>query len=624
MRIPLAIRIFLAQLAFAVAVGAVAYGFVDTTFRNYFESWKSRLETFPAEAVWSPLAHEVGRSLLIQEGKIEEARDLNRERIVAGLESFLRGIPSIQSMLVVDSENRILFSNDRAAVDLAFRDPEMLDFLGGSEIRRRRLATGGAEALSQVMVPIFADPVGEGTPPRIGSVVVTFRNDPALSARLPEIAPPVVDPRQYAEPLIALLVLAGAGGLVVTLFALLPIRRLDRALKEFRRRGFRGGLDAATLGLDRSLTDTVHAINELGGRLEALDVRGREREALLATLSQTLEDGMLALDPDGEPVAWNAASVRLLCGAGSDRTDEASCLRAALDRHPALAERPEEGTLSREVAIVREDGTRAPVGVTVVAFEVKPGVPGSLLLLRDLASFRKVEEHLLEAGRFAVLAHLAGGLAHEIRNPLHSIGLNAGVVEQYVGAFGDGSPDGAVAESLRAIQDETRRLTDLLNNYLGMLRSGVEPGLIDVREICRRVLQLLAFAALKSRVDLRLDGDEDLPLVPGVPDRIQQAILNLVLNAIQAMPHGGTVILNTVEAGGHVRVTVSDTGPGVPEDVVPHLFETRLTTKPGGSGLGLPLVRLIAEAHGGSVSYRSRPGEGSAFTLVLPSTPRAA
>src|SRR5262249_16482997 len=162
-------------------------------------------------------------------------------------------------------------------------------------------------------------------------------------------------------------------------------------------------------------------------------------------------------------------------------------------------------------------------------------------------------------------------------------------------------------------------------------------------------IQLLSYAAMKARVEIQLEGEADLPAVFGVPDRLQQAVLNLVLNAIQAMPHGGRgsppkppadrpaggarartgpgrpagapggrVCVQRTAANDLVRVTVTDTGPGLPQELAEGLFDTRVTTKSGGTGLGLPLVRMIAEAHGGSVWYRSDPGHGATFTLVLP------
>ncbi len=619
MRLPIALRIFAAHLAFTVVVAFAAVWSVERAFDEYFRTWKDRLATIPAEAIFQPLAQEVGRSLLLQEDSLPEVREREQERITDGLKSVLKGIPSVESVLIIDTENRILFASDPTVIDLAFRGNEEMVELLRSEVVERRVISSGDRKVTRVMVPIVdASGGGDRRANRLGSVVVHYVPDPALASRIPDLTPPTLRPgAQFQKPLIALLALAGAGGLVVTLFALGPIRRLDRALEAFRKQGFQGEFAASAADLGKEFASTVDAINELGKRLQAMDGQGRERETLLATLSQTLEDGMLALGPGGDPVAWNAAAVRLLCG---DRSagDEATCLRAALARHPGLAETSLSGGSSIEVEIDRGEETPLPLGVTRVPLDLRPRERGVLLLLRDLATFRKVEAHLLEAGRFATLANLAGGLAHEIRNPLHSIGLNAGVVEQYLGQFPGGTSHRAVEESLRAIQDETRRLTDLLNNYLGMLRSGGEPSLVDVREVCRSVVQLLGFAALKSRVEIRLEGDEDLPLVRGVRDRIQQAILNLVLNAIQAMPGGGQVLLSTTVAAGHVRVTVTDTGPGLPEEVASGVFETRVTTKPGGSGLGLPLVRLIVEAHGGSVSCRSTPGQGAAFTMVLP------
>jgi two-component system sensor histidine kinase HydH len=133
------------------------------------------------------------------------------------------------------------------------------------------------------------------------------------------------------------------------------------------------------------------------------------------------------------------------------------------------------------------------------------------------------------------------------------------------------------------------------------------------------VVQLVRFTADKSHVEIRVEGEESLPSVRGIPDRLQQAILNLVLNAIQAVPDGGTLNIRTDASEGVVRLTVSDTGPGLAQGLAAdQLFDTRVTTKPGGTGLGLPLVRMIVEAHGGSVRYRSTPGHGAAFTLVLP------
>jgi signal transduction histidine kinase len=624
-RVPLSLRIFLISVAFTVATGVLALGLVRQSFQRYYERWERSLATLPSEQVFDGSASEIARSLLLRLGREPEVKERDQDRIAQGLNAILREIPSISSFLVLDRDRRIQYANQPSAVDLTFTGEENASLFASDQIVRRTKVSGAGTTLTEVMIPIFDEPpAGHGERTRLGSLVIDYAPDAALVARIPQLRPPSVSPRDSMFPLFAFLLAGVCGGILVAGLTALPVRRLDRALRDFRERGFRGGIDAKRLGLGEELASTVSAINEMGGRLEALDSRGREREALLATLSQSLEEGMIAIDERQMPVAWNAAALRIL-GVPREGANDAA-LRAALDRHPELSIGWSAGSVHppRNVEIKREGGESVPVQLTEVPFEPRPGASGTLVLLRDLATLRKVEAHLLEAGRFAVLAHLAGSLAHEIRNPLHSIGLNAGVVQQYVGQPVSRPAVIAMSESLRTIQEETRRLSDLLNNYLGLLRSAPEPVYVDVRDVCRRVIQLLSYAAMKARVEIQFEGNVELPAVFGVPDRLQQAVLNLVLNAIQAMPHGGRVALQTSEADGLVRVSVADTGPGLPQDLAEQLFDTRVTTKPGGSGLGLPLVRMIAEAHGGSVWYRSDPGKGATFTLVLPSAREAA
>lgn len=630
MRIPLSARIILVQLVFTAGAAAVAAYMVRAAFHRYAASWEREVATLPTEHLLEPLASEVARSLLLTRDKLPEVRERDQEAIARGLRALLKAVPAVRYLLVADQDHRIQFASDPRWLDLAYRDPDYLSLLA-AEVPTRRPRLEGEETVTELMLPIYDEgPGGSGADRRrLGSVIVGLASDPVLLARVPPLRPPEIPPGEYLWPLTVLLGVVAAGSLLVSALTGWPVRRLDRALREYRARGYEGRFELPGVSSGTGLATTVTAISELGVRLAALDALAREREALLATLTQALEDGMVALDPSGRPLAWNRAALRMLgadaasSGADADDDEEAR-LRQAIERQPGLF--PSKGDLAgpaeRDLRLEEKGGEPAVVHVLEVPFEVRPGRKGRLVFLRDLTMLRKVETHLLEAGRYSVLAHLAGSLAHEIRNPLHSIGVNASVLEQYVTAMArDDRSFKAVSESLSAIKEETHRLTELLNNYLGMLRSAPDPGPVDLRDLCRRVLRLLAYPASLSKVVLRLEGDEDLPPVHGVPDRLQQAILNLVLNAIQAMPGGGLVRVRTTALEGSVQVAVSDTGPGLPPELAQRLFDTRITTKSGGAGLGLPIVRMIVESHGGSVWYRSKPGEGTIFTLVLPAEP---
>jgi signal transduction histidine kinase len=581
------------------------------------------------EQAISPWVGQIARSLLLQLAKDEETTRQERQlSISSGLNKLIDSLP-MEALVIVDQENRIQYISDPQYLDLRYTDAERIALFSSNVPKRRLIDLPSGGRGVEIMLPVF-DQSGDQEPQagdrRLGSVLVNYRPDPELAERLPRLSPPEVGPWAYLQPLILFFAVAVGGGILLAALTGVPVRRVERALADFKARGFKGGLDPKDVGVPADLASTVQAISELGGRLEALDAQGRDREAMLETLSQTLEDGMVAVDPAGEPVAWNPAALRLLCGDRDEReseedgeTPEAESLKQALQRNADLnltINRADIG--NRELEILYADGTSALTRVTQVPVALGPDMTGTLLLLRDLAALRKVEEHLLDAGRFAVLAHLAASLAHEIRNPLHAIQLNASVVQQYAGQLPSGDKSKAVSESLHVIKTETARLSDLLNNYLGMVRPSDDASPVDLRDLSRRVIQLVDFAARKSRVEIELEGEESPPMVFGVANRLQQAILNLVLNAIQAMPEGGTVTLRIDSYAEMVRLAVSDTGPGLPQELADQLFDTRVTTKQEGSGLGLPLVRLIAESHGGGVWYRSKPGEGASFMMVLP------
>lgn len=622
----LPLRIFLVQLLFTLGAGGAAVFLVRQAFESYGNEWRQQVVDLPPQIALQPLVNQVAAAYLRRlQDPVEEQRELTRERISEGISSLVKAMPAIESLIVVDSNLTIQYASDRDLVDLTYTNPEYRAFLSSEVETRRPVTTRLGKDVWEVVWPIrkeSADGAPAGQSDRLGAVLVRYRKDESTLESFKQIIH--VKPVSWdaiVRPLLPFLLAGVMASVLVAAWTAFPVRRLVRALDEYRDRGYRGGLDTKGLDLPGELAAAVRAINEMGGRLESLDARGREREALLGTLAQSLEEGMIALDSSGSPVAWNAAAMRLLAPAAAESgragSDESEALRFGLARYSTEL-RAAARSGSTEILIERDGEETVLAEVTRVPIETRPGVEGVLLLMRDLSMLRKVEGHLLEAGRFATLAHLAGALAHEIRNPLNSIGLNAAALKENLVSSARVSRIESMRDSVETIEGETRRLTDLLNNYLGLLRSTPVPGAVDVRDLCRRVIQLLRYSALKSRVEIGLEGADDVPPIHGVPDRIQQAILNLTLNAIQATPRGGRVTLRITVSEGAVKLTVSDTGPGLPPEIAEHVFEAKVSTKSGGTGLGLPLVRMIAEAHGGTVRYAPGPDRGASFTLTLP------
>ncbi|MBI2826116.1 MAG: sensor histidine kinase [Planctomycetia bacterium] len=225
---------------------------------------------------------------------------------------------------------------------------------------------------------------------------------------------------------------------------------------------------------------------------------------------------------------------------------------------------------------------------------------------------------------YTEIARLAGGLAHEIKNPLSTIGLNMELLAEDFGQ--DDSPRARRAlAKIAVVERECQRLQNLLDDFLNFAKVR-KPRLesSDLNEEVRRVLDFLRPKAQEGRIEVVSYLQSDLPGVLLDRETFQSALLNLVINAQQAMPDGGQLVVSTETTPRGVALHLIDTGCGMDERTRARIFEAFYSTKTGGSGLGLPIARKIVEAHGGQIRVESEPGRGTHFTIELPVPPRLA
>jgi signal transduction histidine kinase len=260
------------------------------------------------------------------------------------------------------------------------------------------------------------------------------------------------------------------------------------------------------------------------------------------------------------------------------------------------------------------------------AYLMKPCKPNDLLLAVDQALKQRVlieekkelQRRALVAEKLAAIGTMTAGLSHEIKNPLNAATLQLNVLERRVRRLPP-EMQPTLTEPLRLVQEEVTRLNSVLEDFLAFARPReLRQAPIDVTAMLSHVVDLLAPQADKAGVQLDRDWKDDGLRVVGDDVRLQQAVMNLVLNAIQATPDGGHVHIEAGQTGDMVRVTVEDTGPGIPDDIRQRIFEPFFTTKAGGSGLGLPLVHSIIEQHGGSIAIEHGDLGGARFAIRLP------
>ena len=220
------------------------------------------------------------------------------------------------------------------------------------------------------------------------------------------------------------------------------------------------------------------------------------------------------------------------------------------------------------------------------------------------------------------LARIAGGLAHEIKNPLSTMAINLALLEEEFKktAEEEGSArTGRVLKRVSALQREVNRLEGILEDFLRYARGGeVNRAPMDLGELVRDTLSFVESEDSLQAIRHHVDMPSSLPMVLLDKGLFQQALVNLFVNARQAMPDGGELIVQAQRMGNFVEVTVTDTGVGMEPEALERCFDIYWSNKKQGTGLGLPTVRRIVEEHEGAIEVVSEPGRGTSIRIVLP------
>jgi signal transduction histidine kinase len=233
---------------------------------------------------------------------------------------------------------------------------------------------------------------------------------------------------------------------------------------------------------------------------------------------------------------------------------------------------------------------------------------------RTIEELREAQKQVLQAEKLATIGQMAAGIAHELNTPLTYIMGNLELLHA------QGLSD-KQKEMLGSVGRGADRIKGLAQSLLAFSRPGQEvPAPLNVNEVIERSLELCHYQILKSGVQLEKQLATGLPNVSGVSNQLEMALINLVVNAIQAMGRGGRLKITSAADDSGVQVAVADTGPGIPESIQPTIFEPFFTTKPEGqgTGLGLSTVLMIVERHNGRIAFTTKAGAGTTFRIHLP------
>ena len=217
-----------------------------------------------------------------------------------------------------------------------------------------------------------------------------------------------------------------------------------------------------------------------------------------------------------------------------------------------------------------------------------------------------------------LLERLLARLAHEIRNPLSSLDIHVQLLEEDLGGLAPQLRD-HLTSRLEIIQGELHRLDSIVEHFLQLAGpSALDLEQVDMEKIVTHVCELLRPEAAAREIEIFTRVEDSLPPLSADPVRLTQALLNLVINALQAVDRNGWIEVTAAIAGQAVSLAVSDNGPGIPQEKLPAIFDPYFTTKTEGSGLGLWIAQQIVTAHGGTLQAQNAPESGALFTIRLP------
>jgi len=240
-------------------------------------------------------------------------------------------------------------------------------------------------------------------------------------------------------------------------------------------------------------------------------------------------------------------------------------------------------------------------------------------LTGTLSRLQAAQQELLVAERMATVGRLSLKVAHEVRNPISAIELNAELLRDLARARAGEADMDEAAGIIASIQDQVKTLDGLTEEYLQFARFA-RPNFEEesVADLVEELAEFVRPLATRQGLTVRTETDRTMPMMEIDRGLLRQAILNLVKNAMEALSRGGEIVLSSGVRGDHADIVVADTGPGIDPQVARNLFEPFFTTKTQGTGLGLSIARQISEEHGGELSWRNRPGGGAEFTIRLP------
>jgi signal transduction histidine kinase len=513
--------------------------------------------------------------------------------------------PLIYEVSITDVNGMVLVSSDRSLPGTTTPARANLSQLVSSGFMQQLRLLYGPARTYEVDYAFQIGPPGNQIP--FGIVRVAVQTGLLRT----NITPPLRSAALLALASVVISVLLAA---IVSNISLAPIKRITAQLDRISK----GEFDQKPLDREDEFGQVSTKISQIGMQLRGVrEIFSNLRENIDQVLGG-LDDGLLLFSVDGRAVMVSPAVERFL----STPSDQLLGRRAEdifpPDHDVREAVMLQNGELvpvaSAEVVLTSIDGPARRVGVSVEAIGEGDARMGTLVKFKDLESRERIGTQLQVSERLANLGRITAGVAHEVKNPLNSMRI---WLENLKASLPD--VDGLPLQAVRVLDNEIDRLDSVVKRFLDFTRPPeMHQEESSLKEILETVLAVERPELAKANIKLETRLDADVPSVLVDRPLLQQGLINLLINSIEAMPAGGQLFVSLRPHGGMAEIEIRDTGRGIAPEHRQRIFQLFFTTRPGGSGIGLASTFRTIQLHNGSIEFESEVGRGTMFRIALP------
>ncbi len=573
------------------------------------------LRTFATDVVVATVARQPDKSLR------EALRDPDLTKL---LQDTMLASSAILEIAVVDPENEVL-ADSVPDHPLGERLPRYEDF---RPIVTRDSFYQKLRLLYDKRYFQLENPLG---PPAPAGAPVS----PVLYVRVvisPTLMRDKIVTRLRGNATVALAAILGAVCItfLVSTIAFRPLSRLRQQLEQVASGEYQPGPEGAPAAAKKAaatdeLSIMATKVSMLGERLRGAQFEVSDLRGNIDRLLGDLEDAVFIFNRDRRLIFASGSVEKFL---GRQRADlvggsisEIFPPNTTLGLLVAQSSQTGRTLRNRRVPVTAAGETPAPLAIVLLSIDFLETLPGSagagsgiLVRLRDPEAQRKIGRELQTADRLAAISRVSGGVAHEVKNPLNAILLHVEVARAKLGRG-----DTEIGQQMEIISREILRLDRVVKTFLDFTRP-VELNLSNVAlaDLVAETVELARPQAAARQIRIVVDERTDGAEIRVDRDLMKQAVLNVVVNAIEAMPEGGELRFESSAGEDAAEIRIADTGPGIPPDLREKIFRLYFTTKKEGSGIGLAMTFRIVQLHDGTIDFTSEPGKGATFIIRIP------